>query len=75
MLERRKSDDDRIDRLDEKVRKRRSTSVRTKPPLEPIDLVLSCELLFDEAKELSQPSVRETIDRMRRVAKGKPIFN
>ena len=75
LLERRKSDDDRIDRLDEKVRKRRSTSVRTKPPLEPIDLVLSCELLFDEAKELSQPSVRETIDRMRRVAKGKPIFN
>lgn len=75
LLERRKSEDEKISELDEKVRKRRSTSVHTKPPLEPIDLVLACELLFDEAKELSQPSVRETIDRMRRLANDKPIFN
>ncbi len=76
LVEEKSGEHDKIAQLAEKLRKRRSSSVpgHNKPALEPIDLILACELLFDEAKDLSLPSVRETIDRMRRIAEGKPVY-
>lgn len=65
-----------IAQLNEKIKKRRSSAIppQNKPALEPIDLILASELLFDEAKEQSLPSVRETIDRMRRISEGEPVY-
>ncbi|MCR8826967.1 hypothetical protein [Pseudosulfitobacter koreensis] len=63
-----------IDALEMKVKKRRSTAAFKKPPLEPADLILLSELLFDRARGLSLPSVRETIDRSRRAKQGKPVY-
>ncbi|MEJ6399153.1 hypothetical protein [Yoonia sp. 208BN28-4] len=77
LVERKSGDHDDIARLYEKIVKRGSTTIppHNKPALEPIDLILASELLFDEAKELSLPSVRETIDRMRRMSEDKPVYS
>jgi len=69
-----KEEHELIAELEKKIRKRRSTAAYRKPALEPFDLILLSEILFDKARYLSLPSVRETIDRSRRAKQGKPVY-
>lgn len=70
-----KSEHELFEALEKKIRKRRSTAAYKKPALEPFDLILLSEILFDQARNLSLPSVRETIDRSRRAKQEKPVYS
>lgn len=73
-LHERKDEDPLIDAVEKKVRDRMSSVVFDKPALNPKDLILLCEILFDKARYLALPSVRETIDRSRRLKQNKPVY-
>lgn len=65
---------DAVNELLQKVKKRRNVLVYRKPSLLNHEIILLSEILFDKARSIIHPSIKETIDKIIRRKKGKLIY-